>query len=400
MNFRYIIYTISLGLVMVFGGCDLFQTVNNPAELNQNFQIYGSGDNEEGIFMSATPDGGYILGGHSYFRGLPQDFFIVKVDAVGQSEWAKIFGDFEETDILKQIMPNGDGGYYLLGDTIINTLFGATEIPIIMELDDRGVRTKSMLLDNDEVELAIQMEILSDGKIAVLSNYDTDNIIRLTVVDFENSTVEWSRSYTYENFGVSGTAFRALPNGGFIITGTVYGNVEQMFMLETDDLGGEVNVRFIGNGLQVRDFEVMDDGSYMVLANECGPCFDDLQLFSVSSDFNTTNQIFVVDSITGSSIQMINDELIITGLKLTNETVGSIDVEKRETYIRKTDLTGNTIWEEIVSTSSSVNINRERTTVGNAVAGQNGNFFLIGTHDFATNTKMALFQFNSNGKLE
>jgi len=75
------------------------------------------------ISLEETADGGYILGGHSnslisgdktevnYGRF---DYWIIKLDSVGNIEWQKTLGG-DEDDLLKAISQTSDGGYIVAG---------------------------------------------------------------------------------------------------------------------------------------------------------------------------------------------------------------------------------------------------------------------------------------------
>lgn len=86
---------------------------------------YGGLEAESFTSIIPTPDGGYLLGGHSLSpnsgdktqdgRG-NNDFWIVKTDASGRKIWDKRFGGINH-DYLNQIITTSDGGYLLGGSS-------------------------------------------------------------------------------------------------------------------------------------------------------------------------------------------------------------------------------------------------------------------------------------------
>ena len=75
--------------------------------------------------MPHSADGGYLLGGFSdsglgadkseVSRG-NRDYWVMKIDAVGNKLWDKTFGGSND-DYLISIAPSADGGYLLGGDS-------------------------------------------------------------------------------------------------------------------------------------------------------------------------------------------------------------------------------------------------------------------------------------------
>lgn len=86
-------------------------------------KTYGGIYDDELISLQQTSDGGFILGGYSGSestgdktepnRGL-EDFWIVKLDTLGNKEWDKTIGGDNE-DFLRSLRQTSDGGYVLGG---------------------------------------------------------------------------------------------------------------------------------------------------------------------------------------------------------------------------------------------------------------------------------------------
>lgn len=67
--------------------------------------------------IKTTDDGGYIVMNSVYSPGYDQgDFWIFKLDSIGNIEWQKIYGGPED-DAVTSIHPTQDGGYIVTGDT-------------------------------------------------------------------------------------------------------------------------------------------------------------------------------------------------------------------------------------------------------------------------------------------
>ncbi|HNQ11774.1 MAG TPA: T9SS type A sorting domain-containing protein [Bacteroidia bacterium] len=98
-------------------------------------KTFGGSSGDNLFALQQTTDGGFILGGESlsgisgdktdFCRG-GFDYWIIKIDSVGNIIWQKTIGgsDFDELYSIKQ---TGDGGYILGGASLSNISFEKTE---------------------------------------------------------------------------------------------------------------------------------------------------------------------------------------------------------------------------------------------------------------------------------
>ena len=87
---------------------------------------YGGSEYEQLNSLEITDDGGYILGGTSTSNdgdvggnNGDEDFWVVKIDVLGNLEWEKNFGGTDR-DELKALQQTSDGGFILGGNTRSN----------------------------------------------------------------------------------------------------------------------------------------------------------------------------------------------------------------------------------------------------------------------------------------
>lgn len=93
---------------------------------------YGWSEDDFFSALQQTNDGGYILGGYSETFGLfigssPVDYYIVKTDAVGNTQWIKRFGGPGD-DKLYSLQQTKDGGYILGGVTYSDSCSDVSQI--------------------------------------------------------------------------------------------------------------------------------------------------------------------------------------------------------------------------------------------------------------------------------
>jgi hypothetical protein len=79
-------------------------------------RIYGGSHNDKCYSVQQTTDGGYILGGYTYYDYTVADCWLLKTDANGDTLWTKTFGGIYES-ICHSVQQVADGGYILGGQT-------------------------------------------------------------------------------------------------------------------------------------------------------------------------------------------------------------------------------------------------------------------------------------------
>src|ERR1043165_1826770 len=132
----------------ILGGYSDSDNNGDKTEINRNFgtsdywivkidsvgnkqwdKTFGGGDDDELTALHQTPDGGYILGGGSksemgwdktelkWGNAGSWDWWIVKTDSAGNKQWDKRYGG-TESDYLNSLQITSDGGYVLGGNSM------------------------------------------------------------------------------------------------------------------------------------------------------------------------------------------------------------------------------------------------------------------------------------------
>jgi len=131
-------------------------------------QTYG-GPEDEFIFgtegLIQTKDGGFIFCtyGASYGEGMT-DFYIVKTDSLGDTEWEKTFGGSQEDGALA-ILQAQDGGYLICGYT---KSIGAGDRDVyLIKIDKNGKKEWEKTYGGPDFDCGIAMQKTTDGGLII-----------------------------------------------------------------------------------------------------------------------------------------------------------------------------------------------------------------------------------------
>ncbi len=95
----------------------LVRTDSNGNELWS--KTYGGSHRDEAYSLVQTSDGGYALAGYTGSFGTGGDFWLVKTDASGTTQWKETYGG-ELWDEAHALVQTNDGGYALAGGTRVS----------------------------------------------------------------------------------------------------------------------------------------------------------------------------------------------------------------------------------------------------------------------------------------
>ena len=101
-------------------------------------RTYGGSDDDGGLSVQQTQDGGYIIAGYTRSSGAGMaDVYLVRTDSTGDSLWTKTFGGIDNDDGAS-VQLTLDGGYIVAGSTR-STSTGSFDLYLI-KTDDLGAR--------------------------------------------------------------------------------------------------------------------------------------------------------------------------------------------------------------------------------------------------------------------
>lgn len=140
-------------------------------------RTFGGSGSEQINALVATPDGGYLLGGHSNSpisgdKTQPSqggsDYWLLKVDAMGTKQWDRTFGG-TGTEALWGLQPTTNGGYLLAGHSDSGLNGDKTQVSQgandywVVKVDATGTKQWDRTFGGSGNDSAYDLQPTSDG---------------------------------------------------------------------------------------------------------------------------------------------------------------------------------------------------------------------------------------------
>ena len=94
-------------------------------------RTYGTLASEWDLSAIVTPDSGCLLAGSVYFAGTENsNWWILKTDADGDSQWSMIFGDSLSGDFVRSLALTPEGNYLIVGESHVGAV-GYTDVGVM-----------------------------------------------------------------------------------------------------------------------------------------------------------------------------------------------------------------------------------------------------------------------------
>ncbi|MBC8046024.1 MAG: T9SS type A sorting domain-containing protein, partial [Fimbriimonadaceae bacterium] len=313
--------------------------------------------------IEETPDGGYIIGGHSLSGGgadksegnmFGYDYWVVKVSAIGVVEWDNTIGG-TGNDMLYNVQPTSDGGYILAGNTDSGISGDKTEARVgntdywVIKLDEDG----NIVWQNDiggvMFDYLFSAYETADGGY-ILGGYSTSGI---------------SGDKTEANIGFNDYWIVKLDEDGLVEWDNTIGGTgtEYLYSLIPTADGGYIAAGISDSGISGDKTEASSGNDYWIV--------------KLDEDGNITWQNTIGGS--GSDLLFVNpvDQTADGGYILGGYSQSGISGDKTEAntgswdnWILKLDDTGNITWQTVLGGSSGDYANAvEETADGGYIIG-------------------------------
>jgi hypothetical protein len=253
---------------------------------------YGGNDDDEGYSVKQTPDGGYIIAGHtkSFGAGL-KDVYLIKTDSLGTQQWSKTFGGAQD-DEGYSVQLTSDGGY-IIGGVTSSSGAGSRDM-VLIKTDSDGNLIWQKTHGGMSSDGAWFVQNTSDGGYVLAGwtfSYGPGFIGNAWLVKTDSSGNQQWQQYFGGDDADRAYSVQQTTDGGYILTGytdSFGAGLYDMLLIKTDSLGNSEWLKtFGGSG---RDYgqsvQQTVDGGYIVVGYTLsyGAGGDDLWL--VKADMN------------------------------------------------------------------------------------------------------------------
>lgn len=216
-----------------------------------------------------TADGGYAVAGKTYSYGAGGwDFWIIKLDSVGNKEWDKTYGGSDD-DYLKSLIQTADGGYAVAGETLS---FGAGGKDVwFIKLDSDGNKIWDKTFGGSKYDYAESLIQTMDGGYVVAGGTESYSVGKsdFWVIKLDNQgNREWDKTFGGSDWDMAYSLIQTADGGYAVAGGTFsYGEGEEDFWIVKLDNGGKKvwDKTFGGNDWDMATALIKtDDGGYAV----------------------------------------------------------------------------------------------------------------------------------------
>lgn len=204
-------------------------------------RTYGGSEIDRVFSVQQTSDGGYIAGGITYsFTSVSpedRDGYLVKTDASGIQEWYQTIGE-DGYDVVHSVALNKDGGYFLTGYGDSFSASASRDV-YLMTTDSQGQVQWLKLYGGPGEERGIKGLQTSDGGFVAIGFTSDNRNIYLVKTD-ETGEALWKRTFGEDLSIDFGYTVRETRDGGYILTGhseSLDGNDRKIILIKTDKAG-------------------------------------------------------------------------------------------------------------------------------------------------------------------
>tara|TARA_R100000935_G_scaffold15425_1_gene30765 strand:- start:40177 stop:41697 length:1521 start_codon:yes stop_codon:yes gene_type:complete len=247
---------------------------------------FSSGGNDDCFHILPTQDGGYLAAGHTFTSNMYPDYWLIKLDSSGEMEWEKIIGgSFAESP--REIIATPDNGYIIVGrsqsvDGDISGNIGTFDFWVV-KINSIGEIQWEKSYGGTQFDEALSIIMTPDNNYVIAGNTasnDVDVTGHQGLVDYWVIKIDGSGNLLWQKT-MGGTrddraeSIKNTPDGGFIVAGytdSSDGDVsehlgEDDYWIVKLNAAGEIEWEKTYGGSDVdlaRDIQVTIDGNYIV----------------------------------------------------------------------------------------------------------------------------------------
>ena len=311
-------------------------------------RTFGGAAMDEGVSVSQTADGGYVLTGLTRSFGAGgEDVFLIRTDPSGSEVWAKTFGG-SGLDNGWSVLETPDGGFLIAGFT---DSFGAGGVDFyLIRTDSTGELLWEKTYGGEADDYAWAIQPAPEGGYVIAGQTDSfgagDIDAYLIRIDADGEVL-WTQTYGGKQVDRVFSVDQA-PGGGFIlagITSSFGAGGRDAYVVKTDSLGKTDWERTFGDiGDDVaHSVDHTEDGGYLVMGYTNSFGAQDYDVYLIKIDFLGDTQWTQLFGGKADDRVITGQQTLDGGYILVGRT-RSFGAGNWDMYLVKTDSIGDPQW--------------------------------------------------------
>jgi hypothetical protein len=235
-------------------------------------RLIDHGLNEYARDVIPTVDGGSIIAGCiAYTDDWPSSIFLMKTNALGDSEWFRAYDVTTMGENFEVALAAVQSGGYALVGTTASSVGGNTDV-LIIRVADNGDSLWSRRYGDAHFEAGQDILAFEDGFL-ILGQQQSDNMKYQLIRTDTLGGVLWAREYprgTTSWFASEGASLKLAPDGIYVIGGTSCLHDSDIYLIGVNSTGDEVwDCSIAGTGDQdFGDMVFTSDGGSVVAGSD------------------------------------------------------------------------------------------------------------------------------------
>lgn len=231
---------------------------------------YGGANDDRGIDVKQTFDGGYIVACYSTSISSNYDAIILKTDAAGNLAWTKLIS-LDIAELSLSILQSSDGGYVLSGAA--QDISGTSYDMFLIKMDSAGIVQWSRAFTGSNNDLGYSITQTSDGGFILTGftySFGIGNEDVIVIKTDSSGNLQWTKTYGGQ-YADRGYDIKQTTDGGYIIAAWTLSFTNPnaaVYLIKTDSVGNVGWSKIYGNaynnsGTKYNVYQ-MNDGGYSI----------------------------------------------------------------------------------------------------------------------------------------
>ncbi len=346
-------------------------------------RTYGGAFDDDGLSVQTTSDGGYVIAGATSSFGADQsDVYLIKVNALGDTQWTRTYGG-AGWQAAYSVQQTADSGYILAGSTA-DSLF---EHGYLVRADHSGetLWTRTFGPDSQAFQRVDEIQQTDDGGFVFVGwAFDEERHVASYVIRTDaNGDTLWTRNLGDPDSGYyHAYSVRQTKDNGYVVSGgrsPLDSGNSDTYLVKLDSGGGTTwSATFGDTGSQSGySVEQTADGGYIVVGRtDYSIQSDGHDVYMVRTDANGnalwTRVLREANDQVGNTVHQTPDG----GYALCGWTGIIMNDSSSDAYLVRTDANGDTLWTRTFGGSAKdVSCSFQQTTDGGyVIAGYTSSF--------------------------